>query len=123
MSDKRTTIASPKGCVLSRQLYILYANDCKSFFADNTVLVSLLQDEEERGPILEDFVKWCDDSHLVVNTKKTKEMHIHFSKNLTAPHWLLSRDKTEVVEEYKYLTTSYNVESVQSRFIRKDRNS
>jgi hypothetical protein len=79
MSDKRTTsMVSPPWCVLSPKLY---TSDCKSSYpgrqlikiADNTALVMLIQDEEkEHGPVLENFVKWCDDSHLVLNTKKEK---------------------------------------------------
>ena len=59
---------SPQGCVLSPLLYILYTNLCQSLhenrvfirFADDAVIVSLLQgDESGHGPVVEDFVTWC----------------------------------------------------------------
>lgn len=83
LSDKIVTnIGSPQGCVLSPLLYILYTNSCTSShsgrhlvkFADDTALISLLQkDEMEHGPVLNEFISWCDDSHLILNAAKTKE--------------------------------------------------
>lgn len=53
-------------------------------FADDAALISLFQgNEEEHVPVLEDFFMWCDDSHLVLNTTKTKKMHIDYRKNVT----------------------------------------
>ncbi len=63
---KMSSTGSPQGCVLSSLLYIVYINDCRSHhpdrhllkFADDTVLISLLQDgEDSQGPIVSDFVE------------------------------------------------------------------
>ncbi len=92
-------------CVLSPLFYILYTNDCRSVtenrhfvkFADDTVIVSLRNNEEtSHGPVIDHFVIWCQ------NAFKTKD--IDFRRNVT------NTDKTsingleiEVVTEYKYL--------------------
>lgn len=48
----------------------------------DTALISLLHDDKEcHGPVLKDFVEWCDESHLVVNTNQIKEMCIDFRNN------------------------------------------
>jgi len=81
-----TSTGSPQGCVLSPLLYILYTNDCISKykdryflkFADDTAIVSLLEDNEIcHGPVVDDFIKWCDDACLQLNVSKTKDMSIH----------------------------------------------
>ena len=105
MSDKRTTsMDSPQWCVLSPQLY---TNDCKSSYpgrqlikiADNTALVRLIQDEEkEHGPVLENFVKWCDDSLSAEHKKKRKETHIDCRGNITpSPLTVVQGQYIEVV--------------------------
>lgn len=66
-----TSTGSPRGCVLSPLLYMLYTNDCCSSFenhpiskfADDTVIVSLLNSTEtSHGPVVDYFRKWCQDS-------------------------------------------------------------
>ncbi len=68
-----TSTGSLQGCVLSPLFYILYTNDCRSVtenrhfvkFADDTVIVSLRNNEEtSHGPVIDHFVIWCQDAFL-----------------------------------------------------------
>ena len=72
-SELTISTGSPQGCVLSPLLYILYTDSCRSAhpnrhilkFADDSVIVSLLNNEEaSHGPVVNDFVTWCDNSFL-----------------------------------------------------------
>lgn len=75
-------------------------------------LVSLFTGEEAHlGPVLEDFVKWCDNSHLVLNTAKTKQMHIDFRKTHPPPQNTVIKNKPiSIVEEYKYIGSVFDDE-------------
>lgn len=67
------------------------------------MIVSLLQgSENNHGPVVDDFVKWCEDSHLQLNITKTKDMAIDFRKNAKMPEpvWIQGQ-----VKFYKYLGT------------------
>ena len=73
-----TSTGSPQGCVLAHLIFILYTNSCTSTlqnkpfikYADDIVLVSLLQDGEvDPEQILESFLEWCNKSHLILNTR------------------------------------------------------
>ncbi len=45
--------------------------------ADDTVIFSLLTgDENSHGPVVNDFMTWCDSAFLQVNIKKTKDIAI-----------------------------------------------
>lgn len=115
ISDRLTTsVGAPQGCVLSPLLFILYTNSCVSSFknrhivkyADDTALVSLLNDgEDEHGPVLDFFINWCENSNLFLNILKTKEMVIDFrEKQLTEIHpTLINGEQIELVTNYKYL--------------------
>ena len=104
---------SPQGCVLSPLLYILYTNMCQSLhenrifikFADDTVIVSLLQgDESGHGPVVEDFVTWCDDSYLKLNITKTKDMIIDFrTRPVDHVTTIIKGEAVDQVENFKYL--------------------
>ena len=94
-SDMRLThTGSPQGCCLSPLLYILYTDSCRSAhadrflveIADDSALLSLLFGyQQDHGPALRDFVKWCDDSYLKFNVCKTKELVIDFRKHSQTP--------------------------------------
>lgn len=50
-------------------------------FADDTVLISLLQDGEvHHGPVVDYFVEWCDNHFLKLKVNKTKGIAIDFQK-------------------------------------------
>ncbi|KAI3356740.1 hypothetical protein L3Q82_003415 [Scortum barcoo] len=70
---------SPKGCMLSPLLFILYTDKCRSMlpnchlvkFADDIVLLSLLSGPSlHHGPALQQFVEWCDTSRLELNVSQ-----------------------------------------------------
>lgn len=74
-------------------LCVLYTNNCQSHhkghniikFADDFVIVSHLSSEtSEHGPIVHDFMDWCESSFLNINVNKAKEVCIEFRKKPTA---------------------------------------
>ena len=117
LSDLQTTsTGSPQGCVLSPLLFILYTNACQSTYeiraiikyADDSVIVSLLKGgESSHGPIVDDFVAWCEESYLLLNTAKTKDMLIDFRKSPQQNCLTSIKGQTiECVQSYKYLGTT-----------------
>lgn len=106
-------LAHPGGCVLSTLFYILYTNMFQSKqgnrtllkFADDTVIVSLLHDNDE--------------SFLELNISKTKAVII----DIRTPAWInmiIKNQTVDLAESYKYpravvdlkLTFKYNCEAV-----------
>ena len=111
-----SSTGSPQGCVLSPLLFILYTNMCHSRredltifnYADDTVIVSLLKNNERsHGPVVDDFLDWCNKSFLEMNISKTKDMIIHFRRNRDSNHeaTVLNGQIVEYVNTYKYLGT------------------
>ncbi|MDG2555482.1 DUF1891 domain-containing protein, partial [Vibrio parahaemolyticus] len=62
--------------------------------------------EYDHGPVLEDFVNWCDQSFLHINVSKTNEMFIDFQRRscLPAP-CVIKGELVAAVQQYKYLGT------------------
>ncbi len=99
--------------ITNAYLYILYTNDCRSVtenrhfvkFADDSVIVSLLNNEEtSHGPVIDHFVTWCQDAFLELNAFKTKDMRIDFRRNVTnTDKTSINGQEIEVATEYKYL--------------------
>ncbi len=55
--------------------------DTLNKFADDSVIVSLLQGEEhQHGLVVDDFVVWCDESFLQIMCTKQKDMLINFRR-------------------------------------------
>lgn len=114
-SNRFSSTESPQGCVLSPLLFVLYTNDCQSDqasrlilkYADDSVIVSLLDgSEHNHGPVLDEFVNWCDQSFLQINVAKTKEMFIDFRRKPCPPAPCVIKGETvTVVQQYKYLGT------------------
>ena len=110
-----SSTGSPQGCVLSPLLFILYTNMCRSSredrfilkYADDSVIVSLLQGNETgHGPVVQDFVDWCERSFLQMNISKTKNMYVDFRKLPRAKEpTSINGQIVECVDNYKYLGT------------------
>ncbi|KAG7494233.1 hypothetical protein JOB18_026590 [Solea senegalensis] len=75
-------------------------------FADDTAIVGCIRsgNEDEYRELIQDFVKWCDNNHLLLNTTKTREMVVDFRRSRVHPEPVLIKgDCVEVVHTYKYL--------------------
>ncbi len=77
-------------------LFIMYTNDCWSMYensyiikyADDSVIVSLLHEQDlGHGPVVEDFISWCDRFSLKLNVNKTKDMVIDYRRFSPSP-WI-----------------------------------
>ena len=76
-------------------------------YADDSVIVSLLQGNETgHGPVVQDFVDWCERSFLQMNISKTKNMYVDFRKLPRAKEpTSINGQIVECVDNYKYLGT------------------
>lgn len=70
-----------------------------------SVIVSLLSgDEQDHGPVLSEFVEWCDSCFLQLNVSKTKDMIIDFRRTPPPPTvTVIKGTAVELVETYKFL--------------------
>ena len=77
----------------------MYENHHILKFADDTVIVSLLNSEEiSRGPI-DYFSNCCHESFLVLNVSKTKDMCIDFRRSHPSPvSIVIDSQNIEIVE-------------------------
>ena len=79
-------------------------------FADDSALLSLLfGSQQDHGPALRNFVKWCDDFYRKFNVCKIKESVIDVRKHSQSPGKTTIRDQeVEIVTKYKYLGTVFD---------------
>lgn len=73
----------------------------------DTFIVSLLSSEEsDHGPVVDDFVFWCDRAFLQLNVEKTKDMLIDFRRKSSTPqNTTINGQMVGFVETYKYLSS------------------
>ena len=99
-------------CLIRSFIHIIYKCICPNRyfikFSDDTALPSLLSnDEVGHGPVLIDYVAWCDRSYLCLNATKIKYMCIDFRKYPPSQSdTVINYNKVEAVDEYKYLGTT-----------------
>ena len=76
-------------------------------YADDSVITGyLFNDPHDYVSQVDEFVSWCDDHYLSLNTTKTKEIIFDFWKNNTQYEPLrIHGEVIEQVHEYKYLGT------------------
>ncbi len=83
-----SSTGAPQGCALSPLLFSLYTNDCTSKvlsvkllkFADDTTLISLIQDGDESTyrQEVKELAVWCNLNNLELNTLR---------RNPRSPSW------------------------------------
>ena len=105
---------APQGTVLSPVLFTLYTSDftynsesCHiQKFSDDSAIVGCIRDgqEGEYRNQVDNFVQWCRQNDLQLNTTKTKEMVVDFRRS-QPPLLQVSIEgvSVEVVNNYKYL--------------------
>ena len=105
--------------MLSPFLFPLYTSDFRYItdsrplqkFSDDAAIVGCVTkgNELEYRGVITSFVEWCGKNHLQMNTSKTKEMVIDFSRKAPpiAPVNIQGGD-IEVISVYKYLGVHLN---------------
>ncbi|KAK2899349.1 hypothetical protein Q8A73_012478 [Channa argus] len=105
----------PQYCVLSPFLYSLFTSDCKPVngsntiikFADETTVIGLIRNNDETAyrEEIQHPATWCNDSNLLLNTSKTKELIVDFRKESRNTHDTIHINGTAVerVSSYKFL--------------------
>ena len=111
---------APQGCVLSPFLFSVYTNSVVSNnpsvrifkYADDMAIVGLMNHTKCDNfyfQTISDFSNWCHDSNLILNTDKTKEMVIDFSRTFSVESAVFIDNKQiEQVLSFKYLGTFFN---------------
>ncbi|XP_076860596.1 antigen WC1.1-like [Brachyhypopomus gauderio] len=111
---------APQGTVLAPFLFTLYTADFSyntatchlQKFSDDSAVVGYILDGEESKyrELTKNFVDWCGQNHLVINTSKTKELVVDFRRSKAHPPKQLSIQgrNIETVNSYRYLGVHLN---------------
>ncbi len=115
VSDRMVSnTGAPQGTVLSPFLFTLYTTDfnyCTETchlqkFSDDSAVVGCISkgDEVEYRAVVDNFVTWCEQNHLQLNVRKTKELVVDLSRT-KAPVTpvFIQGVSVDIVEDYKYL--------------------
>ena len=104
---------APQGTVLSPFLFTIYTADhtysstaCHiQKYSDDTAVVACVKggDEWEYRGVISSFTEWSRSNGLILNTAKTKEMIIDFSRKPSHQPITIDGETIEVVKTYKYL--------------------
>ncbi len=106
---------APQGCVLSPLLYSLYSYDCVATsdsttiikFADDTVVVGLISDNDKRAYLQEikRLENWCQVNNLLLIVSKTKELIVDFSTKQVRSYQptVINGASVERVDSFCYL--------------------
>ena len=121
-SELSCDIGCPQGCVLSPVLFSIYTDfirstcdNVKKFkYADDMAIVGLLnfKDPDVSQKYFDSvqlFTEQCASVNLILNTVKTKEMVVNFSKSCAIYDYVfINGNPIEKVESFKYLGTIFD---------------
>jgi len=110
---------APQGTVLFPLLFTLYTSDflyhsesCHlQKFSDDSAVVGCIKDgqESEYRQLMDNFVDWCNQNHLLLNVDKTKEMVIDFRRTrVMCKRVYIMCEEAGVIKNYRYLGVHLN---------------
>ncbi len=102
-------------CSLPTALF-LYTNDCTYKdpsvmllkFADDTILIDLIQDGDESAyrQEVKELAVWCSLNNMELNTLKTVDMIVDFRRNTLLSPLTIMNSTVTAVESFRFLGTT-----------------